>query len=210
MKKTVSFLCLIILAFNLLSCGQSNIDADSKTLPFPGTAWGMTPDELIDALKLKKSEYSVIPAERDDDLYIITVEQAKVFNADADIAFHFEDTNNDGTFHLFGLKAGLANNTDFDSLVAAFTKQYGEPEMDIALCWNSKASKYDLMSEKDKAVVDTMESFAQSAYHEPATIIQLYINGVRYEASYQGEGTNDYIYWISTVRFTHEGGFTDQ
>ena len=57
MKKLSLFFCLI-LCFSLLSGCAKNQDKPTR-LAFPGLEWGMTKEEVIDALSLQEGEYEI-------------------------------------------------------------------------------------------------------------------------------------------------------
>ena len=213
MKKSVFVLCILLLISSfLLSCGQKPTEPDPRTAPFPGTAWGMTPDELIDSLKLEEGAYSINEPAEEGGIYVIRVDEMPVFNTVADVFFRFDDMDDDGEkYYLFGLIAGLSDETDFDALIAAMSQEYGEPEEGKVLEWYSEATVYDMMAEKDKAFVDGMSSFNQEPFHGAATTIQLSIDGPFELITYKGEPTNNYIQiQNSTNRYTHGNGFPAQ
>lgn len=167
---------------------------DLQLLPFPGTTWGMTPDQVIKALGLKEGEYEVYPAKEGESNYAILCPQMKVYGAVADVGFIFGNSN--GVNRLYTVRAGLPSTTDFNALKAEMTTRYGAAEPGNVLKWSSDVTQYDLFSEDDKAFADLMAN--NSSYKQPATSILLSINNRLYATTYQGEVTNYSITFLGT------------
>ena len=180
---------------------------DTQLYPFPGTTWGMTPDQVIKALGLKEGEYEVYPAKEGESNYAILCPQMKVYGAVADVGFIFGNSN--GVNRLYTVRAGLPSTTDFNALKAEMTTRYGAAEPGNVLKWSSDVTQYDLFSEDDKAFADLMAN--NSSYKQPATSILLSINNRLYATTYQGEVTNYSITFLGTcIHFMEDEVFPNR
>lgn len=170
---------------------------DAQLYPFPGTAWGMTPEQVIDALKLEagKNVTQTSFVSNGEDYIALTAEQIDLFGITVDVFFQFSDSYSPGIYRLYRAVAGLPPNVDFDALRTNMTMCYGAPKTvpSMAQRFTSPIAYYDLMTQKDKEAVDRLH-VSQGHYTQPGNIyIELSENGRYISGSYQGELTNNCI-----------------
>lgn len=185
---------------------------DAQLYPFPGTTWGMTPDQVITALGLKEGEYTAEPPENNDDYHVIANVQTELFGVPGEATFAFDDYYSPGVYRLRNVYVGLAPDTDFDALFAKMTVIYGSPEMTASLIQRlyCPVSSYDLMTPQDSNYVDQLDGWQQEAFKEPGCgYIQL-SHGGRYNwARYQGKPTNNFINFNGPIsQFAKYGMFS--
>ncbi len=118
MKRTRKYVLLIAILLGLFLCGcHSAAPAETTASPasppvvltmepdpwlmnFPGTQWGMTPDEVIAALSLEDGSYEL--AEEGNQIRV----RMTLFGVEnAYVGFDFDDQNGDGAFTLFAVTA---------------------------------------------------------------------------------------------------------
>lgn len=209
-KKLISYALLSLVLIFLTSCSMNQVSSDNRFLPYPGTDWTMTPDELCNALSLNGGDYTTYPPEDENDVYIIVQSEANVFGVTADIKFWFSDENTDSEYHLFRIQAAFPDATDFDSLKSALTDQYGEPEIGKYLEWHSAETRYEIMPEEDRERLSEMGLFDQQYFTEtPVSTVRLIINGIP-DATFQGNLTGNKLDLFSSLAYhTLEGGLPD-
>lgn len=169
---------------------------DTQLYPFPGTTWGMTPDQVIKALDLKEGEYTVELPEDGESSHILTGIQTELFGVPAEAYFVFSDFYSPGVYRLYTVTAGFSSDTDVDKLLSQMTLCYSAPKMTSSMFyrWDSSVSSYDLMTSQDQAYVDQQSSWSQSTYKgSGCAYIDYSINGRYQRGLYRGQPTNKYI-----------------
>ena len=209
--KSIGAILLAVLAAAVLAgCNQAapKEEQDPRLLNFPGLQWGMTPDEVRDALSLEVDQEQEDSLETGD-LYAFAGSM-EFFGAEgAYVIFRFWDCNGDGTFSLSDVAAWLPASTDMDALRDAMVEYYGTPAKDYPsqTTWESELLRQDIMSEEDLAYVKTQNDYFQEILTKPVTTI------VRSTTAYHPytfpDGTaseNSVGFDGSYAYYTYEGG----
>lgn len=103
---------------DLTASGFKNADG---VLVFPGTQWGMTEAELIDALNIQ--EYGVFSGMRG-----IHLPEATFCGYPAGIAFYFDQHTPADDWGLFGVMVKFEQEADFNAVHAMLMEQLGPPD----------------------------------------------------------------------------------
>ena len=107
-------------------------------LNYPGLRWGMTPDEVKQALQLRDKQIKSESVSEEVTDYTISVTDLECFGEKINLAvFRFSDgTKMGGPYRLYDVKLfypdqQCANPVDMDKIVAAVTDYYGQPDQEI-------------------------------------------------------------------------------
>lgn len=185
---------------------------DTWTMNFPGTAWGMTPEEVCQALELDEAEYE---ERKDSSPYSITNVRMNLFGEDAHITFGFEDQNSDGVYTLSSAQVVYPQKADMAAVKTVMQEWYGDPaESQEAgeTLWESEALGQDIMTEAEAEYLRTQNSMAQTELTTPITTIRWTTNfhSIR-PLTLDGLSTTNVLTFQSGAAFyTKEGGFTSQ
>lgn len=212
MKKVTSILCvLLLLSAFLFGCGQSKGDPQAEELCFPGLNWNMTPEQAIKALKLSKGDYTetIIKNNGDLDSYTISVEHYEIFGTDAAIGFQFHDYDGNGIYHLQRINMGFSANENMEAVEAEIMKVYGEgqPVYETGRDWESGTPCRQFLTEEQVEYLSCIFRL-KNIPDDPVTQIQLRKNAIVDYSYYEGEKTNNCIYFVSEYsHITQEGGY---
>lgn len=214
MKKLRPVICIVLILSALLSgCGRQTVKADPKTLPFPGTEWGMTPEEVCAALQLPEGSYERHSSEREDgspSLFLTDV-YLDVFGANARVGFSFSDNNADGRFSLVKIDVVYPQDTDMQAVLSAMKEAYGAPAVQMGSTradWSSAVLCRDYMTDQDREFLSGQDASGEEAMQAPLTAIQL-MTYFPFQASYQGDASTNVVTFRSSYGFyVKEGGYT--
>ena len=204
-QKTICLLCALLLL--LTGCGgKSANEPDTWNLTFPGTAWGMTPEEVREALSLGPSDY----VQHYQPVYSMDEVRMELWNgANASISFMFEDQNADRVYSLSSVLVLYPLGTDMKAVKNAMLPEYGKPSEDRGdrVVWYSEATYGDIMSEADADYLRTHLALAERTLAMPIDTISWTINSYP-TYKLDGEDTGYVITFDSaTAFFTKEGGY---
>lgn len=191
MKKTFFALDLLaVMLFLLLTaCTHPAVPTEPETeLAFPGARWNMTPEDLIQALHLKKGEYQVsespyaesTDASRPSGSYSIQVTDMEVFGKNGQVGFRFYDFTGSGRYGLVYIVVEYPEDTDMQAVKAAMIKAYGEPSpygsehndpdyKKHVTVWYSKVTQYNVLSQKQLQAFS--EDMLETIRERPLTYI---------------------------------------
>lgn len=211
MKKLTLFLCsMAALSALLFGCGKSTVEAEPDTLPFPGTQWGMTPEDVWEALKLTEGSYTEeVPEENG----YLTYREAylEVFGANACVGFQFSDDNADGTYSLCRVVVTYPRDADMQAVQKAMEAVYGRPTDAMegkSAEWSSAALCWDYMTEQDREYLKGKGSAGEEPMQAPLTTIQL-MTYYPFAAAYREEPSTNVVTLQSSYAFyVSEGGYT--
>ena len=103
-----------------------------QIMAYPGTEWGMTPEEVMEALDL--TEADLVNAEQQGVNYSFYVENIKYLGFRVSLYFHFQDqfgansmTPNGVGYGLYETFVVFPEDTDMSAVLKAMTEEYGEP-----------------------------------------------------------------------------------
>ena len=212
MKKNTLLCILVSFVFLFLSCTANTPESEPYTLSYPGTRWGMTPEEAFKALKPDESDFveertfetSVAP------VYVMVL-YTTLFGAEAQTTFEFYDFSGNGHYQLDEIIAVFPQNADMDSVKNAMVSNYGMPTSEdlslVKLTWESVGQLQDFLSEKDKELFITNNP---SRLSEPATTIKLFTYGGIYDfLTYKDEPTTNYLQFSSNAYMRSGSWFDD-
>lgn len=130
-KFSVVALIVLILAVTIAAgCSFSGPEASGGSTPdyslyaFPGTEWGMTPEEMFRSLGLTEADFTL-----DQENFVYSREYPDVFGAPATVSFRFQTiTHNDAVYnYLDRTVIEYADDTDMETVKRGIISQYGEP-----------------------------------------------------------------------------------
>ena len=140
-KFSVIALIALILAMTIaagcsftgpVSPKEDNLPNKYQIMAYPGTEWGMTPQEVMEALDL--TEKDLVDWQENDYNCSFRVENIKYLGFRASLYFRFQNqfgassiTPNGPGFGLFESYVVFPEDTDMSAVLKAMTKEYGEP-----------------------------------------------------------------------------------
>lgn len=213
MKRLCSAVSVILMisAF-LFGCGRQTAEADPQTLPFPGTAWGTTPEEVCAALGLEEGSYERQSATDPDvtpSLFLTDV-YMDVFGTNACVGFTFRDYNGDGRFSLAEVYVVYPQEADMQAVLSEMEQVYGAPTYRIGNTraeWSSATLCRDYMSDQDREFLSGQAS-GEEAMEMPLTTIQL-MTYFPFQANYKTDrSANVVVFRSRCAYYGTEGGYT--
>lgn len=180
MKRCISCVLALLLLLPLFACGRETSGPEEE-LAFPGTYWGMPPEELIQALDLEEGAYETEeepydPAAGTSGTFAVGVDGVEVFNSLGNVAFQFSDDTGAGGYGLACVIVYYPEGMEFQTVKSAMSALYGEPTRgreDMGLDeedpdghitgWTSEAVQADVMS---REVLDSLPEEAAALSRE--------------------------------------------
>lgn len=128
MKKKICLCIVCLLSIFLCSCGKK----EDPSLNFPGLAWGMTPKEAKEALKLQDEDLDVSEESGRGSAFIVN--DFELFGIKTKhTSFQFLDFADQGNYRFCEVVAQYPDDADMDSVCEELKKRYGEPLPEITL-----------------------------------------------------------------------------
>lgn len=123
----IALIALILAVTVAAGCsftGPAAEPLDYTVYAFPGTEWGMSPEEMFRSLGLTEADFKL-----DQTNFVYSREYPDVFGAPATVSFRFHTfTHNDAVYnYLDRTVIEYAGDTDMEMVKRSIISQYGEP-----------------------------------------------------------------------------------
>lgn len=120
----IALILAVTIAAGCSFTGPAANAPDYSVCAFPGTEWGMSPEEMFRSLGLTEADFTL-----DQTNFVYSREYPDVFGAPATVSFRFQTfTHNDAVYnYLDRTVIEYADDTDMEMVKRSIISQYGEP-----------------------------------------------------------------------------------
>ncbi len=186
MKRLLLYaLLFIFLLFMLYGCNSGSaskavepssqpvliIEDDKRFMTFPGLEWGMTAEEVINALALEDGSY-VTPSEPTN--LLIQDLRIQIFGVpNASVNFSFLDPNNDGVYSLDSVRVYFPQDTDMEPIKKELTNLYGDADdiTEYRTIWHSDAVNRDILPQSVIEYLEFLDDYHKSILTESVSTV---------------------------------------
>ena len=129
----ITLILAVTVAAGCSFTGPAAEPLDYTIYAFPGTEWGMSPEEMFRSLGLTEADFTL-----DQTNFVYSREYPDVFGAPATVSFRFQTfTHNDAVYnYLDRTVIEYAGDTDMEMVKRSIISQYGEPAIPDAPSMN--------------------------------------------------------------------------